>query len=211
MSARVRPRLGLITDLGVASETRTLAVLDAILATLPGPALVVGLRDHSAPLHRRWALGRALVEQVRPRGGLVLVHDRCDLAAAIGADGVQLGARSVSAAQARALLGDTVVIARSAHDEAELRLARDERCDWVTLGPPFASPSKGTPLGEAAFATLRARFPTLHVLALGGVAPNNVAQLRAAGADGVVVIRALLAADDPATIARTLLAPFAGR
>lgn len=210
MSLRARPRLGLITDLGVASEARTLAVLDAVLDAVPGRVLVVGVRDHEAPVSRRCAFGRRLIERVRPRGGIVLVHDRCDLAAAIGADGVQLGARSLSAAQARALLGADAVIVRSAHDEAELARARDERCDWVTLGPPFASPGKGAPLGEDVFAALRATVPTLHVIALGGVEPGNVARLRAAGADGVAVIRALLATDDPAAVARELVAPFEG-
>ena len=73
------------------------------------------------------------------------------------------------------------------------------------LSPMFASPRKGEPLGVARFRTLRASVPSMHVLALGGIDASNAAIAREAGADGVAVIRAVLAAPDPEDAVRRLL------
>jgi thiamine-phosphate pyrophosphorylase len=177
-------------------------VLDAVPASQVG----IGLRDHDAPVRRRFALGRSLVALARPRGARVIVHDRIDLARAIEADGVQLGGRSIDVADARALLPEGGVVGKSCHDERELARAMEERADWVTLSPIFSSPGKGALLGPARFAELRAGFPTLFVLALGGVEASNASIARSAGADGIAVIRALLCAADPAAVARAMFA-----
>src|SRR5439155_11852250 len=150
----------------------------------------------------------SVVALVRPRGARVLVHDRVDLARAIDADGVQLGARSIDAADARAVLPKGSLVAKSCHDERELARAVEDGADWATLSPLFASPRKTAPLGQARFSELRSRVPTLVVLALGGVDASNAPRARRAGADGVAVIRALLAAADPGAVARALVAPF---
>jgi thiamine-phosphate pyrophosphorylase len=76
------------------------------------------------------------------------------------------------------------------------------------FGPVFDTPSKrayGAPQGldRLRNAIARARVP---VLAIGGVEPSNVETVRAAGADGVAVVRAILAASDPGAATRTLLA-----
>jgi thiamine-phosphate pyrophosphorylase len=203
------PRLVLVTDLGRADEARTLRALAAVLDAVDPSRVVVGLRDHDAPARRRLAFGRALVSLAREKGGRVLVHDRVDLARALDAHGVQLGARSIGVADARALLPEGSVVAASCHDEAELARALGDAVDWATLSPLFASPNKGAPLGPERFAALRACVSRLPVLALGGVDASNVAVARDAGADGVALIRALLVADDPASVARALVAPFA--
>jgi thiamine-phosphate pyrophosphorylase len=203
------PRLVVITDLACADERRTISALASVLAVLPPSIVAVGLRDHEAPVRRRLAFGRSLVALARAKGAKVLVHDRVDVARAIEADGVQLGARSIDADDARALLPNGSIVARSCHDAHELARARDERADWATLSPIFSSPNKGTPLGEARFAELRASVPTLPILALGGVDASNVERAHRAGAVGVAVIRAVLSAPDPAAVARALVAPFA--
>jgi thiamine-phosphate pyrophosphorylase len=200
----------MVSDLDGAGEARTLEVVALVLDAVPPQLVAIGVRDHAASGRRRVAFGRALVALARRRGARVLVHDRVDVARAIGADGVQLGARSIDVADARALLPEGSVVTKSCHDARELERAMEEGAEWATLSPLFASPGKGAPLGEARFAELRARVPSLDVLALGGVDASNVAIARRAGADGVAVIRALLAAPDPAAVARALVAAFDG-
>jgi thiamine-phosphate pyrophosphorylase len=202
------PRLLIITDLHVADEATTCLRLGrALLGVAPG-TVAVGVRDHDASIARRVAFARRLLPIVRAHGARLVVHDRVDLALAIGADGVQLGRRSIGARDARRLLGDQAWIGRSCHDEGELLRAAAEGVDAVTLSPLFASPGKGVPLGPARFRELRAKVPSMSVFALGGVDAASAFAAREAGADGVAVIRAVLCAPDPAEAVRRLLAPF---
>jgi thiamine-phosphate pyrophosphorylase len=118
---------------------------------------------------------------------------------------VQLGEGSVRVREARSLLGDRAWIGRSCHDERGLAEALADGADAVTLSPLFASPGKGEPLGEARFAALRARFPALFVVALGGIDARNAHRAFAAGADAVAAIRAWLTSTDPVAEVRDLL------
>ncbi|GAC1352819.1 MAG: thiamine phosphate synthase [Polyangiales bacterium] len=190
-------RLLIITDLCVADEAATCSKLLRALAAAPGEMIAVGLRDHQVSTRRRILFARTLIPVVRRFGARLIVHDRVDIALAVGADGVQLGGPSMGAHEARALLGQDAWVGRSCHDEDELLRARSERVDSVTLSPVFSVPQKAPPLGLERFRQLRAAAPALHVLALGGVGVVNEQEVIAAGADGVACIRAVLAADDP--------------
>jgi thiamine-phosphate pyrophosphorylase len=75
------------------------------------------------------------------------------------------------------------------------------------VGPVYATPTKpeyaevGTALVR--HAAQRAQFP---FFAIGGIDPGNVADVVAAGAERIAVVRAIGAADDPAAVARALRA-----
>ncbi len=80
--------------------------------------------------------------------------------------------------------------------------------DFVIFGPVFDTPSKrayGAPLGTVRLrdAVARAMVP---VLAIGGVDASNVEAVRGTGVHGAAVIRAILAAKDPAAATRALVA-----
>lgn len=101
------------------------------------------------------------------------------------------------------------LLGRSCHDAGELRAAADEGCGYATLSPVFPTASKpgyGPALGVDAL-----REPPLPVYALGGVTSENAAACRAAGATGVAVMGAVMAAADPGRAASDLLAAMAAR
>lgn len=188
-------RLLAISDLGAADEAETVRRARALLDLIEPTLVVFGVRDHQAPVIRRMALARALIDVGRPRGARVVVHDRVDVARVVEADGVHLGERSIDAASARALLGAGAWIGRSCHDAAGLRAAAAEQVDVATLSPLFPSPGKGAPLGEERFAALRSSVPALAVLALGGIDPGNAGRALSAGATGLAMIRGWLTGD----------------
>jgi thiamine-phosphate pyrophosphorylase len=110
-----------------------------------------------------------------------------------------------SRAVARGLLDATALVGESVH---AVDAAAASRADFLVFGPIFDTPSKrayGAPQGTA---ILRAAVAgaAVPVLAIGGVDPSNVEAVRAAGAHGVAVIRAVLAATDPAAAVRALAA-----
>lgn len=197
------PRLMLIVD--VADATERAAVVAAALA---GGVDAVQLRDKRADGGALLAAARTLRDATRRCGAALLVNDRIDVALAADADGVHLPAASFPIAVARRLLGLAAWIGRSTHAPDEAARAAADGADYVVLGPVYATPSKaayGAPLGIAALGAARVPCP---VVAIGGIGPETVAPLRAAGAHGVAVIRSVLDAPDPAAAARALRAAF---
>lgn len=163
-------------------------------------AVVVRERDWSIP---EW---RGCVERLAPlraRGLRLLAGRRLDLCRALGLDGVHLGADALPVADARAFLGPDALVGYSAHDPDEARAAAKAGASYVSLSPIYPTDSKpDAPARGAAWLARGVAGLTVPVLALGGVTPERVAELRAAGASGVVAIAALGAAADPEAAAR---------
>jgi thiamine-phosphate pyrophosphorylase len=174
-------------------------VLDAAIAAGVG---AVQLREKDldgAALHARAA---RLAARCRAAGVKLLVNDRVDVALCGGADGVQLPAAGLPVAAARALLGTERTIGCSVHGESEL--ARAAGADLVLFGPVHDTPAKrafGPAQGVARLAEIVQRAP-MPVIAVGGIVPERVGEVRRAGASGVAVIAAILDAPDPAAVVR---------
>src|SRR4051794_647237 len=101
------PRVVQITESTALPEAELFARIAAASA-LPPPQrrrFAVQLRDPGLSTRALASLGAALRAATRPHGIALVVNDRLDLALALGADGVHLGRRSVTVAEARALLG----------------------------------------------------------------------------------------------------------
>src|SRR5262249_11229792 len=142
----------------------------------------------------------------RRYGAALLVNDRIDVALACQADGVHLPGNSFALRDARALLGAQRLIGVSTHSPAEVASAAAASADFAVFGPIYDTPSKrayGAPLGLTALAAARAAA-SLPLLAIGGIDADRVDAVRRAGADGVAVIRAVLAAEDPEVAAAAL-------
>lgn len=135
-----------------------------------------------------------------------IINDRPDLAAAIGADGVHVGQEDMSPADARALLGDGAIIGLSTHRADDLLAAvSDPFVDYISAGPVAPTPTKpgrpGTGLGYVRQAVEAAPWP---VWVTGGVDPDTITAMAAAGARHFVVVRWLTQATDPHARARVL-------
>ena len=195
------PSLVLVTDRN-ATEGRDLG--DVVAAALDAGLLAVQLRDRDLPGRPLLALAERLRLLTARAGALLLVNDRVDVAVAAGADGVHLGGASMPVDVARRLLPPGALVGVSTHAVPEVAAAT---ADFAFFGPVHATPSKaafGPPQGVARLreAVAVARIP---VLAIGGITRPHIPDLRAAGAGGVAVIRAILSADDPGSATRALL------
>lgn len=122
----------------------------------------------------------------------LLVNDRADVAAAAKAAGVHLTSRSMQASVIRKIFGPEFLIGVSTHRVEEVESARNGGADFVVFGPVFETASKveyGPPVGLERLRELTVRMGSFPVLALGGVALDNVADCFRAGASGVAGIR----------------------
>jgi thiamine-phosphate pyrophosphorylase len=192
----VRLRVLQITAADVLPEAALRARLAAVAALPPSAraAYAVQLRDPGLGARDLLRLGAFLREATRAMGAAFWVNDRIDLALALGADGVHLGRRSVTVADARALLPPGTWISLSCHAPSEVAEAAALGADLALLSPIFPSPGKGPPIGVAALREARARAPAgFPVVALGGVDAGNAGACFAAGATAAAAIRADLA------------------
>jgi thiamine-phosphate pyrophosphorylase len=186
------------------------------LLAVVGQALQAGvravqLREKDLATRDLHQLAGKVLAMTRGAGAALLVNDRVDVALALSADGVQLTRRSLPPREARDLLGAGKLIGVSCHSLAEVREAEDGGADFVVLGPIFETPSKapfGPPLATAIVRQARA-ITSLPILAIGGINAVRIPEVMAAGADGVGVISAVMAAPNPGAAASELLTAVA--
>ncbi|MFQ5801753.1 MAG: thiamine phosphate synthase [Candidatus Methylomirabilales bacterium] len=176
-------------------------------AALAGGARVFQLREKDLEARELTVMAEQLLCLIRPAGGLLLVNDRIDVALAVGADGAHLSQRSLPPGVARRLLGPERLLGVSCHSVAEALEAQEGGADFILLGPIFFTPSKapyGVPLG---LEILKQIQPQIHlpILAIGGINRTNRQEVLTAGADGVAVVSAVMAAPDVSEAVRALL------
>lgn len=197
------PLLYLVTDRHQTNGRPLEAVVEAALR---GGVDGVQLREKDLPPRKQYELACMLREVCDRYGAVLLVNDRADIAMTVGAHGVHLPVQSFTAAEARSVLGPNALIGCSCHSLVEATAVDRQGADFLVCGPVFPTPAKvsyGPPIGPKTLATVCAAV-SCPVLGIGGITPARVKQVRAAGAAGVAVIRAILAAPDPERAAAEL-------
>jgi thiamine-phosphate pyrophosphorylase len=137
----------------------------------------------------------------------LIVNDRVDVALAVGADAVQRTGTSLPVEDIRAIADKRLKIGVSVHSLEDAVEAELKGADWVIFGPIYDTPSKrpyGPPQGLERL-TRVARQVRLPVIAIGGITPDRVREALSAGARGVAVISAIIAAESPADATRRFL------
>ena len=171
-------------------------------AAVAGGVSIVQLRERGRELTDTTA--SALRERFRDAGALFIVNDDAVLAAEIDADGVHLGQDDMAVEEAREIVGPERLLGLSTHSAAQIDAA--EGVDYIGVGPVWATPTKPgyAPVGLelVRYAAERAREP---FFAIGGINPANAAEVFAAGAQRIAVVRAIGQADDPRAAAAALL------
>lgn len=165
------------------------------------------LRDKE--LEARDLLDRAaeLGELCDGRGVPFILNDRPDLALAAGSDGVHVGQDDCPPEVARRILGPRAIIGFSTHSPAELDAAVGVPVDYLSAGPVTPTPTKpGRPGTGLEYLTYAARRADKPFFVTGGVTPDTVGDMVAAGARRFVVVRYLTGSPDPEAAARRLVA-----
>jgi thiamine-phosphate pyrophosphorylase len=190
---------------------KPLAALAAAAAN--GGAALVQLRDKSGTTRALIDEAIAIKQVLRGFGVPLIVNDRADVMLAAGADGIHVGRDDLDPATARRHLGPRAIIGVSIKNEADVAGLAVGAVDYACIGGVFATASKDNPdppIGLAGFRRLRellrARAPQLPVGAIAGITEENAAAVIGAGAEGIAVISAVIAAADAEAAARRLRA-----
>jgi thiamine-phosphate diphosphorylase len=194
-----------ITDAAVIAAPDFAVRAGAIAAA--GSVVALHARDRTASGAALTRVALRLAALAEPPEAAVFVNARPDVAEIAGAHGVQLGADDLRPADARASF-PRGWIGRSVHSAREAEVAAAEGADYLVVGNVYQTTSHpGRPAGGLALVRDSVRLG-LPMIAIGGVDPHRVAEVRDEGAYGVAAISALWWAADPAAAAVAMVAPW---
>jgi thiamine-phosphate pyrophosphorylase len=182
-------------------------LLAVVEAALQGGLRLVQYRDKQTDDILRYQNALQLSRLCRQYGALFIINDRIDLALAVDADGVHLGQQDLPVELARQWLGPGRLIGRSTTNPDQLQKAISENVDYIGVGPVYETPTKaGRPASGFSYVRYAAEHAPMPWFAIGGIDAENVADVVAAGAERVAVVRALMQAEHPGMIVQEFLA-----
>jgi thiamine-phosphate pyrophosphorylase len=191
----MRYGLYVITDEGIA---RGLSHVEIARKVAEGGADVIQLRDKARTGKDMLSIAVQIREIARSSGVTFIINDRLDLAMASDADGVHLGQEDLPVPFARRVSPRGFIIGTSVRTVQEALIAETEGADYVALSPIFDTPTKsdaGPGKGLERLKEIKSAV-SIPVIAVGGIGRGNVRQVMDAGADGVVVISAIVGQKD---------------
>lgn len=168
---------------------------DGIRGAVRGGVTAIQLRMPNAPVSSLLEVGGRLRREFPDV--FFVVNDRVDVALALDADGVHLGAQDLDVAVAREL-APHLAIGATVRDVAGARRAIEAGANYLGLGAIYGSPTKPSSpvVGLDAIAPVAHAAGEVPVVAIGGVVPGLAREPLVRGAAGVAVVGAL-DRDDP--------------
>ena len=193
-----------IVDFGYVAEG---AMADCATKLLSGGADILQLRAKGIPLETVAAAAWKIIPHCKAAGVPFILNDHPDLAVELGADGVHIGQDDGAIYDVRSRIGADMIIGRSTHSLAQAKQALADGADYIGYGPLFPTPTKaGRPaIGLGDIAEMEREVGSgIPAFCIGGIKPDNLSEVLAAGARRCVVVSHLLLAADIVAETRTL-------
>ena len=196
----------MVTDDDILERQGILGVIKTVYET-GGPDVALHIRGPSTYGRKIHELARKIRPMADSTGGRLFLNDRLDIAWTAGVDGVHLGQRSLPVRSVRRLVGHDLTIGASVHNEHESAIAEKEGADYAFLGTLFRTPSHHgiEPGGLSLISKMCSVIRDMPFVGIGGITPERVGGVLAAGAKGVAVIRGIWNAENPRDAVRAYL------
>ncbi|MDA4844241.1 thiamine phosphate synthase [Hoeflea poritis] len=133
-------------------------------------------------------------------GCQLILNDYWQLAIELDCDFVHLGQEDLAAADLRNIRAAGIRLGISTHDEAELETALSAVPDYIALGPIYETRLKKmrwAPQGLERISDWKKQAAPLPLVAIGGLDPQRLPGVFAAGADSAAVVTDITLNDDP--------------
>lgn len=200
-------RLQLITNPSDAHS-----VVDGARLALNGGCRWVQLRHKDAGRGQLVDEGGEIMEACREVGATFIVDDHVEVVRELGADGVHLGKNDMPVSEARKILGPSKIIGATANTFDDIARAWRDGADYVGLGPfrftttkKNLSPVLGIEGYHSIFERCRAEGIGLPIVAIGGIMPDDIPQIIAAGASGTALSGCILNSTDPSAKTKEII------
>jgi len=189
-------RVVVLTD-GLQDVTETVTTLTS--AHDRGARFALLVRAYDAPIDAQCTFSRSLRDAL-PHEIPLIFAGHPSVALRGNADGVHLGRRVATIADAHAMFGANAWVSVPVHTPSDIADAEREGAYAALVSPVLATPGKGAPLGFSGLACMLrgAEARQLRTFALGGLSASDVGPCLQAQAHGVAVIRSVWSASNPA-------------
>ncbi len=201
--ARIRGLYAITPELADTAE-----LVARVSAALRGGASAVQYHAKNADPALRREQALALCAACREFGVPLIVNDDWELALAVDADGVHIGADDGDPVAVRAAIGAEKILGVSCYNRLALAERVIDVADYVAFGSVFPSATKPAAVRADLELFREARRRGWHTVAIGGIDPDNARSVIEAGADAVAVIAAVFEVDDVEGAARRIGALF---
>ena len=197
----LRRGLYVVTDC-VNLDTRVL--LERTRRILEAGVSVLQYRDKTTDASLRLQRASALRRLCSGYNTVFLVNDDVELAVDVDADGVHVGRDDTAYPECRARLGTNAIIGVSCYNQFELAIqAQALGADYVAFGAFYPTSTKHTQYrADTDLLTQGRRRLNVPQVAIGGITPDNGAELVNAGADLLAVVSSVYSSDDPRQVVR---------
>ena len=135
-----------------------------------------------------------------------VVNDSVEIALEIDADGVHVGQSDIKGRDIRGMIGNDKILGISAGTVEEAIAAEKAGADYIGVGAVFGTSTKK----NARYLTVEklkeiSESVSIPVVAIGGIGVSNIMELKNSGVDGVAVVSAIFAAENPGEATAELL------
>lgn len=187
--------------------TGKMTLVEQVQAALDGGITCLQLREKAMNDDEFLAEAKTIGELCKKYNIPFIINDNVSVALACGADGIHVGQEDMEAKKVRELAGEDMMIGVSVHTVEEAIQAERDGADYLGLGAVFHTDTKGDAEDMTA-EMLKAICDAVSIptVAIGGISAKNVAKLTGSGVDGIAVVSAIFAAEDPERAASELLA-----
>lgn len=186
--------------------------LSGALAALEGGCRWVQLRMKGASDEQFVEVAHKLAKACRSYGATFLLNDRAHLVEQCGADGVHLGREDVSVVEARAQLGESVIIGGTANTHDDIKRLVESGVDYIGYGPfrftttkERLSPVLGLE-GYQKVSQFKAESGySVPIVAIGGITIDDIRPIMACGVQGVALSGTIINAQDPVSTTKEII------
>ena len=171
--------------------------LDILKAVADGGAKIVQMREKHRTAKEAFAMAEKYREICSNYDMLLIIDDYAAIAADVDADGVHLGQDDLPLAAARELFPD-LIIGASTHNEDEAVAAQKDGCDYLNIGPIFATQTKSLAMPPLGLDTLDRvkQLVKCPFTVMGGIKQHHLPELVRHGARRIAMVTEITAAED---------------
>ena len=182
------------------------ALADVVEAVLKNGATFLQIREKDLAQDVFAAEAERLKTLCAQRGVPFVVNDSVEIALKIDADGVHVGQSDIKGRDIRSIIGPDKILGISAGTVEEAIAAEKSGADYIGVGAIFSTSTKK----NARSMTMErlkeiVSSVSIPVVAIGGISAENISQLSGSGVDGVAVVSAIFAAENPGKATANLL------
>ncbi|GGA22815.1 thiamine phosphate synthase [Psychrobacillus lasiicapitis] len=182
------------------------SLLKVVEQAIKGGVTIVQLREKSSLGKVFYEKAKAVKELLDSYNVPLIINDRIDIAIAVNAAGVHIGQSDLPLAVVKKIVPKSFIIGVSAGTLEEARNAERNGATYLGVGSVFPTGTKEDaellPHGVLEEIT---KTVTIPVVAIGGIAIENVDTLQHTGIAGVAVVSAIMKADSPSLAAKSFL------